>query len=58
LGLASNLYSENMTLVKQSAIKLSELDLNSILFSHYPPITTNGTYKLETLVSKNSPHFG
>ena len=38
--------------------KLSELDLNSILFSHYPPITTNGTHKLETLVSKNSPHFG
>ena len=58
LGLASNLYSENMTLVKQSAIKLSELDLNSILFSHYPPITTNGTHKLKTLVSKNGPHFG
>ena len=51
LDYASNLYSENMKLVKTSAVKLSKLNVESILFSHYPPIKTNGKHSLAQLIS-------
>ena len=53
LGYASNLYSENMKLVKTSAVKLSKLNVESIIFSHYPPIKTNGKHSLAQLISVN-----
>jgi glyoxylase-like metal-dependent hydrolase (beta-lactamase superfamily II) len=51
LGFASSLYSEDMSLVKKSAIKLSELNLQMILFSHYPPIKTDAKHSLKHLVT-------
>ena len=53
LLILSNLYSENMKLVKTSAVKLSKLNVESIIFSHYPPIKTNGKHSLAQLISVN-----
>ena len=53
LGFASNLYSENMNLVKTSALKLSKLNVEKIVFSHYPPIRKDAKHSLKQLVSIN-----
>ena len=53
LGFASSLYSDDMKFVKQSALKLLDLDIDKIVFSHYPPITKNAKAKIKTLVTND-----
>ena len=61
---ASRVFSEDMQLARESVARLAELDVETIAFSHYPPLREGANEVLRGLVAKaahmrgSSPHRG
>jgi glyoxylase-like metal-dependent hydrolase (beta-lactamase superfamily II) len=49
--LPSHLFTDDMTLARRSIARLAELDVETILFSHYPPVRQGGREALRALAS-------
>lgn len=51
VSLPSHLFTDDMGLARRSIARLAELDVETILFSHYPPVRQGGREALRALAS-------
>jgi len=51
ISLPSHLFTDDMGLARRSIARLAELDVETILFSHYPPVRQGGREALRALAS-------
>jgi glyoxylase-like metal-dependent hydrolase (beta-lactamase superfamily II) len=51
VSLPSHLFTDDMGLARRSIARLAELDVETILFSHYPPVRQGGRDALRALAS-------
>jgi glyoxylase-like metal-dependent hydrolase (beta-lactamase superfamily II) len=52
VSFASALYSDDPVLARQSVQRLAELDVKTIVFSHFPPLTEDAADTLATLAER------
>ena len=53
---ASNLYSDDPTMARSSLQRLADLDVKTLVFSHYPPLVDEPTATLAKLARQVSEH--
>jgi glyoxylase-like metal-dependent hydrolase (beta-lactamase superfamily II) len=49
--LPNHFFTDDMALARRSIARLAELDVETILFSHYPPVRQGGREALRALAS-------
>jgi hypothetical protein len=52
VSFASTLYSDNIVLARRAVQRFASLDVETVVFSHYPPLTAGASEALASLARR------